>query len=251
MATISNTPRPGYAWDATDNCWYPIGTGPHTHSDYISQSTAINPTIVDAKGDIITATAADTPARLAVGSNGQILTADSTAATGIKWGAAPSSALAIANIASGTLSGTTVTISSLTQDYMQLMLSSPKWNTNPSTPYVKLNGDSSTIYEFHGMEPGGNPTVYKVNGVSQPAIYLSYNVNADNNTNNTTWTITLQNCKSTGYTTFTVSGAYASTYDTGIVHQGIYKSSSPITSLVIGLKDGYTWTSGTYELNGA
>ena len=42
-------------------------------------------TILDAKGDLISATAADTPARLAVGTNGQVLTADSTAATGIKW----------------------------------------------------------------------------------------------------------------------------------------------------------------------
>jgi len=48
-------------------------------------SNAIQNAIVDAKGDIIAATAADTPARLAVGTNGQVLTADSTAATGLKW----------------------------------------------------------------------------------------------------------------------------------------------------------------------
>lgn len=48
-------------------------------------SNAIQNAIIDAKGDLIGATAADTPARLAVGTNGQVLTADSTAATGIKW----------------------------------------------------------------------------------------------------------------------------------------------------------------------
>lgn len=48
--------------------------------------TAIQPTILDAKGDLIVATAADTPARLAVGTNGQVLKADSTTATGLAWG---------------------------------------------------------------------------------------------------------------------------------------------------------------------
>lgn len=48
-------------------------------------ANAIQNAIVDAKGDLIAATAADTPARLAVGTNGQVLTADSTTPTGIKW----------------------------------------------------------------------------------------------------------------------------------------------------------------------
>ena len=48
-------------------------------------TNAIQNAIVDAKGDLIGATAADTPARLAVGTNGQVLTADSTAGTGLKW----------------------------------------------------------------------------------------------------------------------------------------------------------------------
>lgn len=51
-------------------------------------SNAIQNAIVDAKGDLISATAADTPARLAVGTNGQVLTADSTTATGLKWATA-------------------------------------------------------------------------------------------------------------------------------------------------------------------
>jgi hypothetical protein len=49
--------------------------------------TGIPESIVDAKGDLITATAADTPARLAVGSNNQTLVADSSTATGLKYAA--------------------------------------------------------------------------------------------------------------------------------------------------------------------
>ena len=78
MATISNTPRPGYVYDSTDAVWYPIGTGTHSHSEIAS-------TIVDAKGDIIAASAADTPARLAVGNNGETLVADSSQTTGLAY----------------------------------------------------------------------------------------------------------------------------------------------------------------------
>jgi hypothetical protein len=53
-------------------------------------TNAIQNAIVDAKGDLIAASAADTPARLAVGANGSVLTPDSTAATGLKWARNPS-----------------------------------------------------------------------------------------------------------------------------------------------------------------
>jgi hypothetical protein len=60
-----------------------------------TMATMVPKSIVDAKGDLIAATAADTVSRLAVGTNGQVLTVDSTAATGLKW-AATSGGTAIA-----------------------------------------------------------------------------------------------------------------------------------------------------------
>jgi hypothetical protein len=57
-------------------------------SAYDLANGAVAKSIVDAKGDLIAATAADTVSRLAVGTNGQVLTADSTAATGMKWATA-------------------------------------------------------------------------------------------------------------------------------------------------------------------
>lgn len=47
--------------------------------------SGIQETLIDAKGDLIVGNAADTPVRLAVGSNNQILTADSSVTGGIKW----------------------------------------------------------------------------------------------------------------------------------------------------------------------
>lgn len=65
--------------------------------------------LLTTKGDIIAATGASTPARLGVGTDGQLLVADSTAATGIKWATAGSSipANGIASVATAQATSST------------------------------------------------------------------------------------------------------------------------------------------------
>ena len=67
------------AWDGS--LWTPAGL---TAAD----TGAIPASLIDAKGDVIVGTAADTAARLAVGADGQVLTADSAETSGVKWAAA-------------------------------------------------------------------------------------------------------------------------------------------------------------------
>jgi len=66
LAKASNTDL-DYSWVTTDD------------------ANAIQNAIVDAKGDLIAATANDTPARLAVGANGETLVADSSTSTGLRY----------------------------------------------------------------------------------------------------------------------------------------------------------------------
>jgi hypothetical protein len=48
-------------------------------------ATAIDKALFDAKGDILVATAADTPGKLTVGVDGYYLKANSGTATGLEW----------------------------------------------------------------------------------------------------------------------------------------------------------------------
>ena len=91
----------------------------YTGSTWAAQSASnpISANIVDAKGDIIAATAADTVSRLAVGANDTVLTADSSTATGLKWATPAAGSMTL--LSTTTLSGTT-TISSISGSYTHL-----------------------------------------------------------------------------------------------------------------------------------
>jgi len=140
MATFSNTTRPGYVWDATDNVWYPIGVGGHSHSE-------IAKTIADAKGDLIVGTAADTVDRLAVGADGSTLVANSANATGLGWSATPSASNPVLNSAfQNWQRGTSISVAaSSTATY-----SADRWNSNTgangaSTISRQATGDTTNL----------------------------------------------------------------------------------------------------------
>jgi hypothetical protein len=110
-------------------------------------SNAIQNAIVDAKGDLIAASAADTPARLAVGTNGQVLTADSTAATGLAWATTSSGGLTLISetVASA---NTAIDFSSISGSYTNLTL---LWHglymsANGSYFGIRANSDSGSNY---------------------------------------------------------------------------------------------------------
>ena len=118
MATTTN-----YSWTTPDDTALvkdgaaairSLGTAIDT-TVFNNASAAIAKTIVDAKGDLIAATAADTVSRLAVGSNNQVLTADSSTATGLKW-TTPASGGKILQVQSATRTGLVSTSSATMAD---------------------------------------------------------------------------------------------------------------------------------------
>jgi hypothetical protein len=133
----------------------------------IGQSTAINPTLVDAKGDIIAATAADTVSRLAVGTNGQVLTADSAESTGMKWVSAAASG-GMTLISTTNLSGNITTISSIPSTYKHLLLTFTDISTSAAYTnfQMRVNGLSTALYTNVSVMKAGNTGTPETNFVS-------------------------------------------------------------------------------------
>jgi len=94
-----------------------------TSSDLIYFNTAIQPDTLTAKGDIYAASASATVGRVAVGTNGQVLTADSSQTRGLAW----------------------TTVSSTPRIGQVVTASTATTTTTTSTSYVDATGLSVTI----------------------------------------------------------------------------------------------------------
>lgn len=96
------------------------------------------------KGDLVPATGSAAFARLGVGANDTVLTADSTAATGMKW-ATPASGGGWTSIASGSLGTAPLTLSSISGSYKDLRLVFRDYSTSAACAlFMRLNNDSGT-----------------------------------------------------------------------------------------------------------
>ena len=251
MATISNQPRPGYAWDATDNVWYPIGTGTHSHSDYITAASAINPTIVDAKGDIIAATAADAVARLAVGANDTVLTADSTTATGLKWATPAAGGMTLLSTTS--LSGAITNVSGISGSYTSLFLYIYGMTNATASGQFRIAPNGTTNISHCNGRDSGTTMASTTNSYIFPCGLANTGANQPELTTNTNALgIWINNYSSTSaWKPFSCTGAFyaANTIIYGTTVNGGIGTNSAITSLSFS-NSGGNMSTGTVLLYG-
>jgi hypothetical protein len=106
-------------------------------------------TAIDAKGDLVAGTGADTFAKLTVGANDTVLTADSTAATGLKWATPASGGMTLINTGGTALSGASVTVSSIPTTYKELRVILVNIGCTASNyMQMQLNGDTAANYQW-------------------------------------------------------------------------------------------------------
>jgi hypothetical protein len=206
--------------------------------------TAIQPTILNAKADLLTATAADTPARLAVGADGTVLTAASGEATGLQWAAAAAGGKVLQVVSTtkdDTFTSSTagfvditglsvsITPSSATSKILVLFQVNGSQDVGTNRAALKLLRDSTTI-------DAGNAVGSRSLGLSFFNAYVDDFVNCiagsfyDNpaTTSSTTYKIQLGNIGGGGGTIF----INRSTNDTD--NDGSLRTASTITVLEIG-----------------
>lgn len=104
-------------------------------------------TAIDAKGDLVPGTGADTFSRLAVGSNGTVLTADSAEATGLKWATPASGSMTLLETITfnGAASYTSATISGSYKN-LYMVITNFKPATDNRGLNMRVNGITSTSY---------------------------------------------------------------------------------------------------------
>jgi hypothetical protein len=118
-------------------------------------------TAIDAKGDLVAGTGADAFARLGVGANDTVLTADSSTTTGLKW-AAPAASGGITLISTATPSAaTTVSFTSIPTTYKILLVKFVARQSATNERFsVRLNNQSGEIYNYTAATiTGTNTTV--------------------------------------------------------------------------------------------
>lgn len=112
--------------------------------------SGIQETLIDAKGDLIVGSAADTAIRLAVGSNNQVLTADSAVTGGVKWATASAGGLTLIETLS--LSGSSVTSATLPTTYKNLYIEAIDYYASGANLFgLRPNNDSGTNYTLFSV----------------------------------------------------------------------------------------------------
>jgi hypothetical protein len=202
-----------------------------------------------AKGTLLSATAASTPGVLGVGANATVLTADSTEATGLKW--ATPSAGGMTLISTTTLTGNSVTISSIPQTYnsLKLVMRTPDVASD-NWIFGRANGITTNSYLSHRTDSdnsgqqgnGWNDNIWYIAEQDSAAAQGLICFEFDDYTNATSWKI--------GRVWGVANNKTTNTYSSPLNKLLVVNTTSAITSLTFFVDNSANFDGGSILLYG-
>jgi hypothetical protein len=206
-------------------------------------------TAIDAKGDLVAGTGADAFSRIGVGANNTVLTADSAEATGLKWATPAAGGLTL--LSTTTLSGTSVTVSSISGSYKNLFIYAKNVNTSGNDYVrVRLNGDTGTNYRGSTFELDGAT----LGGYTGSYTFFSAGASSTNTdfSNKNSSRLTIFRYTDTSLIDYEMAAiGYTGSSKFMETNQGRYNASAAITSVTFFTNSGTnTFSNGTLYIYG-
>lgn len=219
-----------------------VDTRMKTNADAATQKATLTTT-----GDIYYASSASTPARLGIGTTGQLLSVSGGVPA---WATVNAGGMTL--LSTTTLSGATVTISSISQAYNSLI--AVVYGTTNATADGQFNfrPNSSATISTHWGGTWNSGTGVASQGSGTDVCYLSAQINTSRTAATNCWTIRIDNYTSTtDWKSLSVNGVFTKTGGnlTSVGLSGGIQTTSAITSMQF-LNAGGNLSTGTVLLYG-
>jgi hypothetical protein len=171
--------------------------------------------------------------------------------SGSAWTAVGGGNTNLAQVATGSMTGTSVTISSLsTYDTLMLSLTGVTWGTGADNLRVRINSLTSSSYLKNGYAINTSRIAINSTATSFALQDSANQANADANNN---YFYVFTKCKAAAFTGVQAVGRYvdSTTASTAVSVNGVIISNEAVSSLVIATSNAYTFNAGTYTVWGA